>query len=91
MATKLRVTNRFSISPVTDEIQSTLTQIELATPLNEAEVETKILLHLFRILGYADMDRADKPTVTMHFGRERKTKQPDFILYEGGRGALLMH
>src|ERR1041384_3512472 len=51
---------------------------------NESEVETKILLHLFRFLGFSDLDRADKPTVQMQFGREKKGKIPDFILYDGG-------
>jgi hypothetical protein len=66
------------------ELQKILQQIESASPANEAEVETKILLHIFRLLGFTDIDRADKPLVTMHYGRERKLKSPDFILYQGG-------
>lgn len=60
-----------------------LRQLASASPANEAEVETRVLLHLFRELGYTDRDRADKPPVAMYFGRERKTKYPDFILYDG--------
>ena len=54
-----------------------------ANPCNEAEVETKILLHLFTLLGYTDIDRADKPSVEMSFGRDRMGKTPDFIIYDG--------
>lgn len=68
---------------VTDDIESLLDRISIAKPANEAEVETKILLHLFRILGYTDDDRADKPAIAMQFGRERKWKNPDFVLYQG--------
>lgn len=57
--------------------------IKTATPANEAEVETKVLLHVFKLLGYTDVDRADKISIVMHFGRERKVKVADFILYFG--------
>lgn len=60
-----------------------LRSLEAVVPVNEAEVETKLLLHIFRLLGYSDSDRADKPPVTMYFGREKKTKFPDFLLYDG--------
>lgn len=66
-----------------DEITHILKQIQAAQPANEAEVETKILLHIFRLLGFRDIDRADKPNVSMYYGREKKTKYPDFILYNG--------
>jgi hypothetical protein len=65
-----------------------LEKLATATPANEAEVETKILLHLFRLLGFSDRDRADKPAVAMAFGRERKTKHPDFLLYDGPERSL---
>lgn len=65
------------------ERNNLLDQISLVKPTNEAEVETKILLHIFRMLGYTDIDRADKPSLAMHFGREKKHKQPDFIIYDG--------
>jgi len=72
-----------STPQVSDEVARELERIELATPANEAEVETKILLRLFDLLGYSDLDRYDKPPVPMYFGRERKTKYADFILYQG--------
>lgn len=58
-------------------------EIVNAHPKNEAEVETKILLNIFKLLDFSYIDRADKPNVVMHFGRERKTKIADFILYNG--------
>lgn len=61
-----------------------LRSIQSAAPANEAEVETKILLHVFRLLGYSDADRADKPGIPMALGRERKIKHPDFVFYQGG-------
>ncbi|GAG39984.1 unnamed protein product, partial [marine sediment metagenome] len=66
-----------------DQITHILKQIQAAQPANEAEVETKILLHIFRLLGFSDIDRADKPNVSMYYGHEKKTKHPDFILYNG--------
>lgn len=66
-------------SPLLEELK----RLENTSFANEAEVETKLLLHLFRLLGYTDVDRADKPPIEMYFGRERKTKYPDFILYDG--------
>jgi hypothetical protein len=68
---------------MTPEFDDILRVIATARPANEAEVETKILLHIFRLLGFTDIDRADKPTVTMHYGREVKLKEPDFIIYDG--------
>lgn len=68
---------------LTDERMALLTAVQSANPANEAEVETKLLLHIFRLLGYTDTDRADKRPVTMSFGRERKTKAADFIIYDG--------
>jgi len=65
------------------DISQVLSQITAARTVNEAEVETKILLHIFRLLGYTDTDRADKPVINMYFGRERKQKRPDFIIYDG--------
>lgn len=65
-----------------------LGQIACANPSNEAEVETKILLHIFRLLGYTDIDRADKPKVDMYYGHEKKQKIPDFILYDGEERTL---
>lgn len=62
---------------------ASLSQIQSAVPANEAEVETKILLHILRLLGFSDADRADKPPIPMFFGRERKLKHPDFVLYDG--------
>ncbi|MBX4258548.1 type I restriction enzyme HsdR N-terminal domain-containing protein [Clostridium estertheticum] len=58
-------------------------EIISSNPLNEAEVETKILLNVFRLLGFTHNDRADKISVQMQFGREKKTKVADFILYNG--------
>lgn len=52
-------------------------------PQNEAEVETKILLNIFKLLDFTYLDRADKQQVQMYFGRERKLKVADFILYNG--------
>lgn len=60
-----------------------LGRLEKASFANEAEVETKLLLHIFRLLGYTDADRADKPPIEMYFGHEKRTKYPDFVLYEG--------
>ena len=68
---------------LTNERMALLTAVQSANPANEAEVETKLLLHIFRLLGYTDTDRADKRPVTMSFGRERKTKAADFIIYDG--------
>jgi len=65
-----------------------LEQIASAKPVNEAEVETKIVLHLLRLLGYSDSDRADKVTVRMRFGREVLEKIADFILYNGAERSL---
>lgn len=65
-----------------------LEQIASAKPANEAEVETKIVLHLLRLLGYSDSDRADKVTVRMRFGREVLEKIADFILYNGAERSL---
>ena len=62
--------------------------VEAAAPANEAEVETKILLHIFRLLGYTDIDRADKPPIEMYFGHEKRTKHPDFVLYQGAERSL---
>ncbi len=58
-------------------------EIISVNPLNEAEVETKILLSIFKLLEFTTYDRADKPTVEMYFGREKKSKIADFILYNG--------
>lgn len=58
-------------------------EIVSCNPLNEAEVETKILLNIFKLLGFTHHDRADKIAVEMFFGREKKTKVADFILYNG--------
>jgi GTPase SAR1 family protein len=66
-----------------NNVNDMLMQIPNIMPANEAEVETKILLHIFRFLNYTDIDRADKPYITMHFGREQKEKIPDFIFYDG--------
>jgi hypothetical protein len=71
-----------------DSLQDILLRISNATPANEAEVETKIILHIFNLLGYTDIDRADKPSVSMYFGREKKTKTPDFIFYNGSERTL---
>lgn len=76
------------LNPMPNEIEEILRQIKTATPANEAEVETKILLHIFRLLGFTDIDRADKPSVQMNFGREVKLKQPDSILYDGPERTL---
>lgn len=65
-----------------------LNQIACANPSNEAEVETKILLHIFKLLGYTDVDRADKPKVDMYYGHEKKQKIPDFLLYNGEERTL---
>lgn len=70
------------------EREEILQQIACVTPANEAEVETKILLHIFRLLGYTDTDRADKPTISMFFGHEKKQKIPDFIFYDGPERTL---
>lgn len=58
-------------------------EIVTCNPINEAEVETKILLNIFKLLGFTHHDRADKIAVEMHFGREKKIKIADFILYNG--------
>ncbi|MBX4261938.1 NACHT domain-containing protein [Clostridium estertheticum] len=58
-------------------------EIVSCNPLNEAEVETKILLNIFKLLGFTHNDRADKIAVEMYFGREKKIKVADFILYNG--------
>ncbi|MFL0198630.1 type I restriction enzyme HsdR N-terminal domain-containing protein [Clostridium sp. WILCCON 0269] len=58
-------------------------EIVSCNPLNEAEVETKILLNIFKLLGFTHYDRADKIAVEMYFGREKKIKVADFILYNG--------
>lgn len=71
-----------------NETRQLLDRIASVKPANEAEVETKILLHIFRLLGYTDNDRADKPTVTMSFGHEQKQKQADFIIYNGSDRTL---
>ena len=60
-----------------------ITIIKSARPVNEAEVETKIVLHIFQLLGYSDKDRADKKPVKMRFGRETTTKVADFAVYYG--------
>ncbi len=64
-------------------VNEMLSQIPKIVPANEAEVETKIVLHIFRFLNYTDIDRADKPHIYMHFGREIFEKIPDFIFYDG--------
>jgi hypothetical protein len=64
-----------------------LAEILGAQPSNEAEVETKILLPLFALLGYTFVDRADKVPIKMQFGREKFTKVADFVLYEGAERA----
>lgn len=63
--------------------QELIDLIKAAKPANEAEVETKVLLHVFKLLGYTDIDRADKPTIIMYFGREKMNKVADFVLYFG--------
>ncbi|WP_437968087.1 NACHT domain-containing protein [Sorangium sp. So ce260] len=60
-----------------------LDRITSARAANEPEVETKILLYIFELLGYTDRDRADKCSVRMHYGREKEDKKADFILYDG--------
>lgn len=65
-----------------------LKQIAEAHPANEAEVETKVVLHLLRLLGYSDADRADKVKVRMHYGRQVVEKIADFILYDGNERSL---
>jgi hypothetical protein len=71
-----------------DSSDELLSRIRDARPTNEAEVETKIVLHLLRLLGYTETDRADKPTIPMQFGRERMNKEPDFIIYDGAERAV---
>lgn len=71
-----------------DNVNDMLTQIPKIIPANEAEVETKILLHIFRFLNYTDIDRRDKPHIAMQFGREVKVKIPDFIFYDGNERIL---
>lgn len=66
-----------------NNVDQLIDEIISSNPLNEAEVETKILLNIFRLLGFTHHDRADKISVQMHFGREKKTKVADFILYNG--------
>jgi energy-coupling factor transporter ATP-binding protein EcfA2 len=66
-----------------NNVDQLINEIISSNPLNEAEVETKILLNIFRLLGFTHHDRADKISVQMHFGREKKTKVADFILYNG--------
>ena len=65
------------------KLEEELKLLEQVRPANEAEVETKLLLHLFRLLGFTDVDRADKPAVVMSFGHQRMVKHPDFVLYAG--------
>lgn len=69
--------------------QALLYQIATANAANEAEVETKIVLHLLRLLSYSDADRADKVAVHMRYGRELKEKIADFILYDGPERSLV--
>jgi hypothetical protein len=71
-----------------DRRQDLLDRIASARPANEAEVETKILLYVFELLGYRDVDRADKCAVHMQFGRERMTKVADFLFYDGPERGL---
>lgn len=66
-----------------NNVNQLIDEIISSNPLNEAEVETKILLKIFQLLGFTDYDRADKISVQMHFGREKKMKVADFILYNG--------
>src|SRR5687767_11528466 len=73
---------------IAEELDKELRGIAACSLANEAEVETKVLLHVFRLLGYTDHDRADKPPVPMAFGRERKVKHPDFIIYDGTERSL---
>lgn len=79
---------RRTIVVLSPELIEELEGLAYATPANEAEVETKILLHIFRLLGYSDLDRADKPAIVMHFGRQKMTKYPDFIIYDGTERSL---
>lgn len=71
-----------------DNVNDMLIQIPKIIPANEAEVETKILLHIFRFLNYTDIDRTDKPHIAMQFGREEKVKIPDFIFYDGNERTI---
>ena len=81
-------TNAYNTRTMNPGTRQLLEQIARAKPANEAEVETKVLLHVFRLLGFSDNDRDDKPAVVMQFGRSRRTTHPDFILYDGQERSL---